>query len=91
MDSAAAAINQPLIHNVEGVVNVPLQPFKFPENGDYVVEVQILGLGFPPIPINPEVATFPITVVPEFPGGAIGILAALVTGSIFLSRKLRLT
>jgi hypothetical protein len=88
--SAAGEINQPLIHNVEGTVTVPVQPFSFPQNGDYIVEVQVLGLGFPPIPINPETATFPITVVPEFPAGVIAAVAAVMAGSIALTRKFRL-
>jgi hypothetical protein len=88
--SAAAEINQPLIHNAEGVITIPLQPFQFPQNGDYTVEVQVLGLGFPPIPINPETATFPITVVPEFPVGLIGVFAAVIASSVLMTRKLKL-
>jgi hypothetical protein len=88
--SAAAQINQQLLHNVPGTVTIPLEPFKFPENGDYTIEVHVLGLGFPPIPINPETATFPITVVPEFPIGMIGIVAALIAGSMVMTRKFRL-
>ena len=88
--SAAAAINQPLIHNVNGVVTIPVQPFQFPQNGGYTIEVQVLGLGFPPIPITPETASFPITVTPEFPLGLTGVLAGVVAGSIFLTRKLKL-
>ena len=87
--SAAAEINQPLIHNAEGVITIPLQPFQFPQNGDYTVEVQVLGLGFPPIPINPETATFPITVVPEFPVG-LGVFAAVIASSVLMTRKLKL-
>ena len=88
--SAAAQINQPLIHNVEGVVTIPVQPFQFPQNGDYTIEVQVLGLGFPPIPITPETASFPITVTPEFPLGLTGILVGVVSSSILLTRKLKL-
>lgn len=88
--SAAAAINQPLIHNVEGVVTIPQQPFQFPQNGEYTIEVQVLGLGFPPIPITPETASFQITVTPEFPLGLTGVLAGIIAGSIMLTRKLRL-
>jgi hypothetical protein len=87
--SAAAQTNQALIHNVEGTATIPTTPIKL-ENGDYTVEVQVLGLGFPPIPINPETATFPITVVPEFPAGLTGVIAALVASSIVLTRKFRL-
>ena len=88
--SAAGATNQALLHNVPGTTTVPREPFEFPGNGDYTIEVQVLGLGFPPIPINPEVATFPITVVPEFPAGLTGVIAAVVASSIFLTRKFRL-
>lgn len=88
--SAAAQINQALIHNVEGVVTIPLQPFQFPQNGNYTIEVQVLGLGFPPLPITPETASFPITVTPEFPVGLTGILAGVIASSIFLTRKLKL-
>jgi hypothetical protein len=87
--SAAGATNQPLIHNVEGTTTVPREPFEF-SNGDYTIEVQVLGLGFPPIPINPEVATFPITVVPEFPVGLTGLIAVVVASSIVMTRKFRL-
>jgi hypothetical protein len=86
--SAAASINQPLIHNVEGTVTVPVEPYTFPP-GDYVVEVQVLGLGFPPIPINPETATFPITVIPEFPAGMIAAVAVVMAGSIALTRRFK--
>jgi hypothetical protein len=88
--SAAAATNQQLLHSVPGNVTIPLQPFDFTENGDYTIEVHVLGLGFPPIPINPETATFPITVVPEFPVALTGIVAALVASSIVMTRKFRL-
>lgn len=85
--SAARALNQPLIHNVEGTITVP---YKFLQNGDYTVEVRVLGLGFPPIPINPETATFPIQVTPEFPAGMIGVAATLVGAAIVATRKFKL-
>lgn len=85
--SAARVLNQPLIHNVEGTIIVP---YKFAQNGDYTVEVSVLGLGFPPIPINPETATFPIQVTPEFPVGMIGVAAALVGAAIVSTRGLKL-
>jgi hypothetical protein len=87
--SAAGAINQPLIHNVEGTVSVPLQPIQLP-NGEYTIEVHVLGLGFPPLPITPEVATFPITVVPEFPPALAGVIAATVVSTIVLTRRFKL-
>lgn len=85
--SAARVLNQPLIHNVEGTIMVP---YKFSENGDYTVEVRVLGLGFPPIPINPETATFPIQVTPEFPAGTIGVVAALTGITVVATCKFKL-
>ncbi len=85
--SAAAQLNQPLIHNQNGVITVP---FTFLLNGDYTVEMQVLGLGFPPIPINPETASFPIQIIPEFPAGLAGSLAAAIASSIVLARRLKL-
>jgi hypothetical protein len=85
--SAAAQINQALIHNVEGTVTVPLQPFEFMPNTDYTIEVQVLGLGLIAVPIQ-ETATFPITVVPEFPAGLISILVPVLAGSLVLTRRL---
>ena len=85
--SAAGAINQAIIHNVEGTTTIP---YTFESQGDYTVEVQILGLNFPPIPITPEVATFPITVIPEFPAGLTGVIAAVVASSVVLTRKFKL-
>ena len=86
--SAAAETNQPLIHNVEGTVTIPRQPIEL-ANGDYTIEVQVLGLGFPPLPITPETATFPITVVPEFPAGLAGVIAAVIASSVILTRRFR--
>ncbi|HEY7735069.1 MAG TPA: hypothetical protein VIB07_09780 [Nitrososphaera sp.] len=85
--SAARVLNQPLIHNVEGTIMVP---YKFSENGEYTVEVRVLGLGFPPIPINPETATFPIQVTPEFPASAIGAVAASMGAVTVMMRRFRL-
>lgn len=85
--SAAAKINQPLIHTAEAAISIP---FKFEENGNYTVEVQILGLGFPPVPIAPETATFQIQVTPEFPAGVVLGVAAAIAGSIALTRKSKL-
>lgn len=88
--SAAGATGQSLLHNVNGEVTVPVSPMDL-SNGEYTVEVQVLGLGFPPIPITPEVAKFPITVTPEFPVGLAGLVAAaVVASSVVAARKLRL-
>jgi hypothetical protein len=91
--SAAERTGQPLLHNVEGTIlvpNKPDNPFAFGQQGDYIVKVELLGLGFPPIPINPESATFPIKVTPEFPVGLLGAVVALTGTVVILSRKLAL-
>lgn len=85
--SAAGALNQQLLHNVPGNVTIP---YKFEQNGNYTVEVQVLGLGLPPIPIAPETATFPIQVTPEFPTGMVLAVTAAIAGSIALTRKFKL-
>ena len=84
--SAAQQTNQPLIHNVEGTISVP---YSFAEPGEYEVEIQILGLGFGPtlVPTD-ENAVFPVRVVPEFPAGVVGMMAALVGSTIVVTRKL---
>jgi hypothetical protein len=83
--SAANQVGQPLLHNVEGTLTVP---FTFQENGDYTIQVYLAGTGIPAIPTDEE-ATFPITVVPEFPAGIMtAALAVLITvsGAIFAQR-----
>ncbi len=85
--SAAGVLNQPLLHNANGNITIP---YAFEQNGDYTVEVRVLGLGFPPIPINPETATFPIQVTPEFPVGIIGAAAALVGVALVATRGFKL-
>src|SRR5919109_3920396 len=68
--SAAAPLGQPSVHTVEGIVTIPIPtaPYKFPNNGDYSIEVSVSGISF--TPINTETATFSVTVTPEFPTGA---------------------
>ncbi|MGI0012376.1 MAG: hypothetical protein ACREBU_02880 [Nitrososphaera sp.] len=85
--SAAKQINQPLIHNFEGKITVP---YTFEQNGDYVVEVDVLGLGSGPtlIPTD-ESVQFNIKVTPEFPAGMTAAVAGLVASAIILTRKLR--
>ena len=85
--SAAASLNQPLIHTAETTITIP---FKFSQGGDYTAELQLLGLGFPPTPIKPETATFDIVVVPEFPGGLIAVVGAVMVGSIVIGRRYRI-
>jgi hypothetical protein len=84
--SAAAPLGQPSVHTVEGIVTVPIPtaPYKFPNNGDYSIEISVSGISF--TPINTENATFSVTVTPEFPTGAFAALAAFITTSIVLAR-----
>jgi hypothetical protein len=82
---------QPLLHTAEGVVMIPPpnQPYKFPSNGDYTIEVSVAGINF--IPMSNETATFDVVVTPEFPPAALGGMAAvLVTTAIVLARYRRL-
>ena len=89
--SAAGQTGQTLLHNVEGTLTVP---YAFQENGDYTIQVYLAGTGIPAIPTDEE-ATFPITVVPEFPAAG-GILAAVLavssitTAVVLLSQRLKL-
>lgn len=86
--SAAGQTGQAVLHNVEGTLTVP---YTFQENGDYTVQVYLAGTGIPAIPTDEE-ATFPITVVPEFPAGGIvaAVLAASITTAMVFSQRLRL-
>lgn len=84
--SAARQTGQALIHNVEGTITVP---YTFEENGDYSIQVYLGGTGIAPIIPTEEDVTFPVTVVPEFPAGAIGIVAALMGGALVFARRLR--
>lgn len=86
--SAANQTGQAVLHNVEGTLTVP---HTFQENGDYTVQVYLAGIGLPAIPSDEE-ATFPITVVPEFPAAGIlaAVLAASMTTVIVLSQRLKL-
>ncbi len=83
--SAARQIpGQNLIHNVQGTFTVP---FTFQENGDYTVQIYLAGTGIAPTIPTEEVANFPIQVTPEFPAGALGAIAALMTTAIVLARR----
>jgi len=84
--SAAKRINQPLIHNVEGNIIVN---YTFAQNGNYVVEIDVLGLGFGPtlIPTD-EFVQFDIVVTPEFPAGMTAAVAGLIASAIVVARKL---
>ncbi|MDP8902998.1 MAG: hypothetical protein M3M86_04425 [Thermoproteota archaeon] len=86
--SAANQTGQAVLHNVEGTLTVP---YTFQENGDYMIQVYLAGTGIPAIPTDEE-ATFPITVVPEFPAGGIlaAVIAASMTTAVVLSQRLKL-
>jgi hypothetical protein len=86
--SAANQTGQAVLHNVEGTLAVP---YTFQENGDYTIQVYLAGTGIPAIPTDEE-ATFPITVVPEFPTGGIlaAVIAASMTTAVVLSQRLKL-
>jgi hypothetical protein len=86
--SAADQTGQAVLHNVEGTLTVP---YTFQENGDYTVQLYLAGIGLPAIPSDEE-ATFPITVVPEFPAGGIlaAVLAAYMITAIMLSQRIKI-
>ena len=86
--SAASQTGQAVLHNVEGTLTVP---YTFQENGDYTIQLYLAGIGLPAIPSDEE-ATFPITVVPEFPAGGIvaALLVASLTTAVVLSQRFRL-
>lgn len=87
--SAARQTGQAVLHNVEGTVTVP---YSFQENGDYTVQMYLAGTGISPTIPTDEEASFSITVVPEFPAGVLAAaLAALMTTSIVLVRRSRLS
>ena len=89
--SAADQTGQAVLHNVEGTLTVPTVPYTFQENGDYTVQVYLAGTGIPAIPTDEE-ATFPITVVPEFPAGGIlaAVLAAYMITAVVLSQRIKI-
>jgi hypothetical protein len=84
--SAARQTGQAVLHNVEGTLTIP--PYTFQENGDYTIQVYLAGTGIAPTIPTDEEATFPITVVPEFPAaGVLAAFAVLMTTSIVLTRR----
>jgi hypothetical protein len=87
--SAANQTGQAVLHNVEGTLTVPQEPYTFQENGDYTIQLYLAGIGLPAIPTDEE-ATFPITVVPELPAAgilAVTLAALMTTTSIVLARR----
>lgn len=83
--SAAAEFNQPALHTAEGVVTIP---YTFEGNGNYNIVIEMTGIQF--IPIAPETAEFSVNVTPEFPAGALSVIAAVTAGTIAVARMKRL-
>lgn len=79
--SAASQLNQPTLHTEPGSVTIP---YRFMENGGYILTVEMTGILF--IPIAPETAEFSVNVVPEFSAGVISATAATMAGAIAAAR-----
>jgi hypothetical protein len=82
--SITQAVSQNVFHSAEGHVTVPVKL----ENGSYTIHVDVLGTPGSPqfIPITTETVDFNITVTPEFPVGMLGLVAAVVSGTIVATR-----
>lgn len=82
--SITQAVSQNVFHSAEGHVTVPVKL----ENGSYKIHVDVLGTPGSPqfIPITTETVDFDINVVPEFPVGMLGLVAAVVSGTIVATR-----
>jgi len=50
---ASNAFSQPFVHTPNGIV---LSSYKFPDSGQYVISVKVLGINF--MPVNPNQASF---------------------------------
>lgn len=83
--SAAGQLNQPTLHTAEGVVTIP---YKFEENGSYTITVEMTGILFTPRAM--ETAEFSVNVTPEFPAGALSVIAAVTAGTIAATRLRKL-
>lgn len=83
--SAAGDINQAALHTASGVITIP---YTFEGNGNYNIIVEMTGIQF--IPIAPETAEFSVTVTPEFPAGALSVIAAVTAGTIAVARMKKL-
>jgi len=86
--SAAQQTGQAVLHNVEGTLTIP---YTFQQNGDYTVQVNLVGTGIPALPTN-EQAAFPITVVSEFSATSIlvVVMAASLIAAIMLPHRMKL-
>jgi hypothetical protein len=70
---------------VPGTLTVP---YTFQEEDDnYTIQVYLGGIGITPIIPTDEDVKFSIQITPEFPLGAIGVVAAVMTGTIVLARR----
>lgn len=83
--SAAGELNQPTLHTAAGVVTIP---YTFEENGSYNITVDMTGILF--IPMATETAEFSVNVTPEFPAGALSVIAAVTAGTIAVARMKKL-
>jgi hypothetical protein len=83
--SIAELFGFPAMHTAEGVVEIP---YRFEENGSYMVVVDVTGIQF--IPIATETAEFPVNVTPEFPVSAMTVIATVTAGTIAATRLRRL-
>lgn len=54
---ASSITGQPLLHTAEGIVKIP---YKFTQDGDYLLQVSVMGINF--IPIKTEQVLFNLTV-----------------------------
>ena len=54
---ASSSTGQPLLHTAEGIVSIP---YKFSQEGEYSVQVSVMGINF--IPIKTEQALFDLKV-----------------------------
>jgi hypothetical protein len=82
--SAAGQLNQATLHTEPGSVTIP---YRFAENGSYIVTVEMTGILF--VPRAMETAEFSVNIVPEFPAGALSI-AAVTAGTIAVARLRKL-
>lgn len=76
---AAKSTNQKILHTAEGIVTIP---YKFKDNGSYHANVTVNGIYF--LPIDPESATFPVVVTPEFPSAIIASAGLFVVVIVFI-------
>lgn len=83
--SAAGQLNQPTLHTAEGVVTIP---YTFEGNGNYNIIVEMTGIQF--IPMATETVEFSVNVTPEFPAGALSVIAAVTAGTIAVARMKKL-